>query len=243
MINLIKSAEPAKQRIPFFLLIFFAVLMLTPSQAFAGVSDWFAGISEALSGIKSTLSGIAAFVSRISDIASFVGFRTILLLIGVIIISSGLSSTGIAKGRPAFFLALAITDAVCIIWMSSFSGFGESPLKELLPLLKSNLYIMLPFLGLWLLKRLVPLLRVWFKRLLFAVTGRSLSEKRRQIGSLSRLLLAKNVELHNAILDNLENKSSTGLSSETKKNIKEIEKLVRALKKQGKTDEASEIMQ
>ena len=228
----IKCKNAVSKKTLLFLFGIFAVLLF-PAEAFAGINDIINGISTTLGEIKAFMSGIAGFFSKIASLFGFVGFKTIALLIGVFVISSGLTSTGVAGGKASFFLALAIIDAVIILWMMSF----EDGLTDGAPaLVKSNLFLIVPFLALWIVRKLVPAARRQTKRIAFAAIGQNAKLRRREVSEISRRLLEANVQLNNSISEDLDKSGWSGMSSAAKANIKEMKRLINALEKHSAKD-------
>ena len=69
------------------------------------------------------------------------------------------------------------------------------------------------------------------------LTGEELKLQRKEISSLSRLLLEENMKLHNQIQANIDSAElSTGLSSDTKKLINKMRKLLDTLEEKDKAE-------
>lgn len=233
MQNLIISKTSERRRLPAgclkvlscVLLLLTAGLLLSACSSETSITS---EISTYYKSIQDFLSGVNKFFSALYYVTSLIGFNPIALLIAVFILSSGLSSIGIPKGKAAFFTALAIADTIWILWKYSF----DSPAEEYWTIVKSTFVLLIPFLFLMILKKGAPALIALFKKLRARSRGHELKFMRREINSLSRLLLEKNVELHNQIQTNMdEDETSAGINSETKKHINEIKKLLELLEK------------
>jgi hypothetical protein len=228
MQNLISKNDVRKtRRVKVFscvLLLLAGVLLSACSSETSITSE----ISTYYKSIQDFLSGVNKFFSAMYYVTSLVGFKPIALLIAVFILSSGLSSIGIPKGRAAFFTSLVIADTIWILWKYSF----DSPAEEYWTIVKSTFVLLIPFLFLLILKKLAPVLIAFLKKLRPRSRGHEVKFTRREINSLSRQLLEKNVELHNQIQTNMdEDETATGINSETKKRITEIKKLLDLLEK------------
>lgn len=96
---------------------------------------------ETLQEITTLVNGIVAFFDKISSFTSFIGLSTVLLFLGVLLLSAGFSVIGVPRGKASFLLSLAASDALWIAWEQSFNP-GH---YEYLPsLAKSNILILAP---------------------------------------------------------------------------------------------------
>lgn len=117
-----------------FLLIFSILLApaLSTAQWHSGISGPFEKISTGINEIKDSINEtkelfvpinkfITTIASPIKKISSLVGGSTLIMLLFILIISSGLSALGIPKGRFTFFTALIIADSLWLAWGHSIN--------------------------------------------------------------------------------------------------------------------------
>ncbi len=139
---------------------------------------------ETLNDILTVMKGIALAVESISStialVSSILGFSVIIVLLIIFAVSSGLASIGVAKGKTNFFVSLFITDVFWFLWGK---GYYQGDYMFVLPMLKTNLIILSPFITIYLLKRYLPdiyfyLLNIIFKaKKISVIKGKSISEK------------------------------------------------------------------
>ena len=237
-----KAAGFYLRRIVFILLACF-LLSGSFTKASAGPVDWakekYQAAKEIPENMKKTyksieefIDGINSYVSKIQRVANTIGFKPIMLLIIVFFLSSGLSSVGVPKGKASFLTALALTNTIWIAWKISFDN---TQFDEYLSILKANLILLSPFILIFSIKSGWPFMAKSLKRMKVKLMGEELKAKRREINSLSRLLLEENIKLHNQIQANIDSDElSIGLSSDTKKLINEMKKLLDLLEKKDK---------
>ncbi|MDA3901800.1 MAG: hypothetical protein PF637_14915 [Spirochaetes bacterium] len=129
----------------------------TPTTPAPTINYAHAGFGEALDSLKTSLERTEEFVTRvystIESITSFTGFKTIIILILAFILSSGISTTGIARGKNVFFLSLLIID---ILWFLWFSVFYDTRKELIQDMSKTNLMILSPFILILLVKFIAP---------------------------------------------------------------------------------------
>lgn len=214
------------------LLIIFIILLLCgcSSETVTTIKNIPTNAASAYNDTKDFISGLKLFFEKLSTIASLIGFKTIVLLIAVLFISSGLSAIGVPKGRFSFFLSLAVADAIWILWKSSF---GES--ASYWPIVQSTLILSLPFLLILLIKKAVPKIRPRLKNVFARFTKQDIQIKRGEIRLLLRQFLEKSTELHNNIQENMDNDTaSLGLSAITSREISEIKKILDSIEKKNR---------
>ncbi len=102
-----------------------------------------AGVTDIIKDVHRFLEGWNTFFSRLSAVTSLVGFKTILLFLAVLVISSGLSAIGIPRGKFSFFSALLITD---MVWIAFKDSFNPGSLDYLGPIIRANLTLAVPML-------------------------------------------------------------------------------------------------
>jgi len=237
------------RRIVFLLL---ACLLLSGSftESFAGPIEWakekYNAAKEIPENMKKTyksieefMDGVNSFVGKVQRVTDMIGFKPIALLIIVFFLSSGLSSVGVPKGKASFLTALALTDMIWLAWKMSFS---DTQSAEYFSIVKANLILLSPFILIFSIKEGRPFIAKSLKKMKVRLLGEELKLRRREINSLSRLLLEENVKLHNQIQANIDNDElSTGLSSETKKFITEMRKLLDTLEKKDKVKQNADL--
>jgi uncharacterized protein YoxC len=183
--------------------------------------------------IEEFIDGVNNFVGKIQRVISMTGFKPIAFLIIVIFLSSGLSAIGVPRGMLSFFISLALVNTIWIIWKMSF---GNTQMGEYLSIIKTNLILLFPFMLIFSIKSGWPFITKSLKNMKARLTGEELKLKRKEINSLSRLLLEENMKLHNQIQANIDNDElSTGLSSDTKKLINKMRKLLDLLEKKSES--------
>jgi len=222
------------------LLLILIVLLLTGcTEAVTSAKTTSSGMMSAWDDIKGFMNSVSTFFSTLSSIVSLLGFKTIALLIAVLMLSSGFSAIGVPKGRISFFLALAVADAIWILFKMSFGD----PLSDYLStVIKSTLIVSLPFLAVVIIKKIWPRMRSRLRNVFARFTGHDIKRKRDEVNFLLRMILSKGIDLHNDIQENMEQDSaSTGLSSGTIKEIHEIKKLLDALEKTNKQKKIKDV--
>jgi len=112
-----------------------------------------AGITSSFDDIKNFISGINTIISGISDIAGTLGFSTIILFMGILIISAGLSAIGIPRGKISFIISLLAAD---FLWIFFKKSFNPESISYMVPVIKSNVIIILPLLTIFIIKKLNP---------------------------------------------------------------------------------------
>ena len=142
----------------------------------AGISD----LSESLREISDILKGLRSFIeslSSISIVSNIIGLETFLLFVSVVVLSIVFSALGVPKGRFSFLLSLVTADSLWILWKASMkAGFPG----YLIPIIKSNLVVLSPFLIVTILGAAFPLLWTKSKRALSSLirTKRTMDRKK-----------------------------------------------------------------
>jgi hypothetical protein len=146
----------------------------------AGISD----ISESLQEISDILKGIHSFIaslSSISIISNIIGLETILLFVSVVVLSTGFSALGVPKGKFSFLISLVTADSLWILWKVSIqAGFPG----YFLPIIKSNLIVLSPFLIITILGAMFPLLWTRFKRVILSLIRKKLTMDKKRLLAL-----------------------------------------------------------
>lgn len=166
-----------------------------------------AGVTDTIKEIQQFIEGWRIFFSRLSAITSLVGFKTLLLFMAILVISSGLSSIGLPRGKVSFILALLVADTV---WIAFSDSFNPGKFTYLGPVIRANLTICAPMLLFY----LSPL--IWRK------TRSLLSrDKKSDSHADAEVILARSLDLYKSIKNG---DSSTGeKSSELQKLLKNMQ--------------------
>ena len=146
----------------------------------AGMSD----ISESLQEISDILKGIQSFIASLSSISilsNMIGLETILLFVSVVLLSTGFSALGVPKGKFSFLISLVTADGLWILWKVSMNaGFPG----YFIPIIKSNLIVLSPFLIVTILGTMFPLLWTRFKRAIVSLFSRKRTMDRKKLLAL-----------------------------------------------------------
>jgi len=225
------------RRMVFFLLA--CLLMFGSStEVFAGIKDKIqetyksaieipANMKETYKSMEEFIDGINSFAGKVKSVTGMIGFKPIALLIIVAFLSSGLSAIGVPSGMLSFFISLALVNTIWIMWKMSFV---DTQVGEYLSIIKTNLILLFPFILIFSIKSGWPFITKSLKKMKARLTGEELKLQRKEINSLSRLLLEENMKLHNQIQAEIDSDElSTGLSSDTKKLINKMRKLLDTL--------------
>jgi len=221
----------------FFLL---ACLLVSGSstEVFAGIKDKIqetyksaieipANMKETYKSIEEFVDGINSFAGKVKSVTGMIGFKPIMLLIIIFFLSSGLSAIGVPRGIASFFISLAMVNTIWIMWKMSFV---DTQIGEYLTIIKTNLILLFPFILIFSIKSGWPFIKKSLQKMKARLTGEELQLKRKEINSLSRLLLEENMKLHNQIQTEIDSDElSTGLSSDTKKLMNKMRKLLDTL--------------
>ncbi|MCL1912209.1 MAG: hypothetical protein FWG13_08385 [Leptospirales bacterium] len=218
------------------------LLLSTPAFSFSfteKIQETFKSAKEIPENMKRTfksieefIDGVNSFVGKIHSVAAMIGFKPIALLIIIFFLSSGLTSVGVPKGKASFLTSLALADTVWVLWKMSFS---DTQFAEYLSIAKTNLILLLPFIVIFSIHKGRPFIAKSLRRIKARLSGEELKLRRKEITSLSRLLLEENVKLHNQIQENIDNDELYAeLSPDAKKLIDEIRKLLDLLEKKNK---------
>ncbi len=205
----------------------------------AGLADMQASlqnISDALKGIQSFFTSL----SNISVISNVIGLETILLLVVVIIFSTGLSALGVPKGKLAFLLSLLTADCLWFLWKASM----KDPFQEFMPqILKSNLVVLSPFLAVSVLAAAVPFAWKKLKRRMAPLLRRGRAIDKKTLRAVYDEYLANSAALHSQITSEIlgsgENEK-IAISGETSRAIEDLRATLLKFDTKKKKQEVSE---
>ena len=184
-------------------------------------------MKETYKSMEEFIGGVNSFADKVKSVTGMVGFKPIMLLIIVIFLSSGLSSIGVPRGMLSFFISLAFVNTIWIMWKMSFT---DTQAAEYLSIIKTNLILLFPLILIFSIKSGWPFIKKSLQKMKARLTGEELQLQRKEINSLSRILLEENMKLHNQIQAEIDSDElSTGLSSDTKKSINKMRKLLDTL--------------
>ena len=115
------------------------------------------GITPLLFNLGDSANGIISFIESmlftIQTISKITGFRVILLLLCVLLLSSVFSLFGIPKDRTSFFISLIISD---FIWFTWGKSLNPEIFDLVISILHTNLILLIPFFSVLLLKKTAP---------------------------------------------------------------------------------------
>jgi hypothetical protein len=166
-------------------ILIFSILLapaISTAQWHSGISAPFEKISTGINEIKESVNetkelfvSINKFIKTVSapvkKISSLIGGTTLILLISVLIISSGLGALGIPKGRFTFFTALLVADSLWLAWGSSINA---DMFIYLLKIAKTNIILLSPVIIFLLAKKYSP---GFFSIIKNKITGKSIGIK------------------------------------------------------------------
>ncbi len=137
-------------------------------DSFDKMRSSFSEIQNSIEQTKEFLASVERFVSTLSTVVtavtSVVGSKTILLLLLVILISSGFRTLGMGAGLFSFLLSLFIADSLWFLWGKSVQ---TGLLSNLVTILKTNLIILAPVILYFLYKKYSVDIRNLIKRAVF----------------------------------------------------------------------------
>lgn len=170
-----------------------------------------AGVTDIIKDVHRFMEGWNTFFSRLSAVTSLVGFKTVLLFLAVLVISSGLSAIGIPRGKVSFFSALFITD---IVWIAFKDSFNPGTLDYLGPIIRANLTLSIPVLLLYggrlLIGRFWPRLKSRLKK----------SDK--TADSSPEEILTRSIDLYRSLKENPSGSSVTRQSEELRSLLEKL---------------------
>lgn len=102
-----------------------------------------AGVSDTVKEIHRFIEGWNTFFSRLSAVTSLLGFKTLMLFLAVLIISSGLAAIGIPRGKVSFLAALLLCN---LVWIAFKDSFNPGNIAYLGPILRANLTLCMPLI-------------------------------------------------------------------------------------------------
>ena len=221
-------------KIIYFVLIF--SFLLTPA---AGTAQWHSGISgpiekissgineikESVNETKELFVSINKFIKTVSApvkaVSSLLGGTTLILLLFVLIISSGLGALGIPKGKFTFFTALFIADS---LWMAWGSSINADTLIYFLKIIKTNVILLSPVIIYLIIKKYSPDI---FRRFKNKITGRGIKIQEAQF--LSERFSDESLQLIKALSGDMGSGKTNGtifLSDASRSSIVRIKKLL-----------------
>lgn len=129
---------------------FLLVLVAVPAFALS-----FQDMKDTLAEMKSMYQGISTFIESLRKITGYAGFGTVVFLLAVLMVSSGLAALGLPRGLIPFGFSLLIVSSVWWLWNSSFDPQGSGISSSMI---KANLIALVPVLLFFALSRGLPLL-------------------------------------------------------------------------------------
>ncbi|MBN1501648.1 MAG: hypothetical protein JW982_15930 [Spirochaetes bacterium] len=189
----------------------------------------FASFSESLDDLEKVVTSITAVFQSISmtfkAINSLFGIEVLLLLLAVILFSSGLSAVGVPKGKLAFFSALAAADFFWLVWLiAQKSGSYLFIFK----VLKTNLILLSPYLLVLTVKTIWPVILHHVRRRLYSKRGM----KKEQLMKFSTEIMQLNVYLSKYIQQDLiTDEEYVVLSNNTYNSLRHLLSKLNSLKK------------
>ena len=91
--------------------------------------------------IRDTIVGFGTFFKKLAELTSMLGFSTFVLLVMVLLFSSGLSAVGLPRGKPTLLISLAGANGLWLLWERSMNP-GDMAFVP--TMLKSNGIILAP---------------------------------------------------------------------------------------------------
>jgi hypothetical protein len=175
--------------------------------------------------------------SIINIISAVIGIEVILLLIAASIISGGLSLLGIPKGKFSFFCSLLIADLFWVLWAKSFNPDSFDFFGKILSILKTNLILIIPFIIIYffrspvMTKKIKPKVKAGIKSLFRKKTAINKS----MLIKMNEKLQEESMNLQRSIYNDVIYKKDVDeilISDETLKHRKELEDILRGLKRE-----------
>ncbi len=142
-----------------------AMTLLCTVSAFADFAESLSEIEKVMNSINSVFTAVTQTFSAIN---SLFGIEVILLLLAVIVFSSGLSSVGMPKGKLAFFTSLLLADFFWVIWITA-----QKPESGIfvLKIIKTNLILLSPYLLILSIKTIFPIIKQNIYRKIYVKKG------------------------------------------------------------------------
>jgi len=112
-----------------------------------------AGLTNGFSEVKDFFNGLNSLLAGFSSFSNMIGFSTIILFLVILLLSTGLSAIGIPRGKISFLFSLIIADILWIFWKESFN---PDSLSYLIPVIRSSIIILIPFIITILIQRFFP---------------------------------------------------------------------------------------
>ncbi|MBP7583972.1 MAG: hypothetical protein KBA61_08060 [Spirochaetes bacterium] len=114
-------------------------------------------VRGSINAMKEKIHGLATFVETVTGavktIVSLAGIRAVMLLLGVMLISSLAYHLGVPRGKLSFLLSLACADALWVLWHRSF---GPLDAAFAFTVAKTTLTVLAPFIAISLIGRAWP---------------------------------------------------------------------------------------
>jgi hypothetical protein len=190
------------------------------------------GFASTLKEIQNIFQGIQSFIDNIASFTSILGFSTIILFIFVILLSAGLTTLGLEKGKTSFLAALIIADILWILWKESFNPESRIYLTGIM---KSNAFLLTPLFIVSFIKWLSPRFFTKAKKAIVSIFKRKGSGfKKNQLLQAYDRYSALNSETERAIIQDIADAGKNEkvmLSNDTVKNLKELEKIITGILK------------
>jgi hypothetical protein len=125
----------------------------------ADVKDTITDVKNAIVEIKATVDGLLKFINTISDtiktLSSIIGFKAIILLASIIVLSSILSFFGIPRGNTSFMISMILSDAVWYTWARSFNPESYNFIRSII---YTNMILLSPVILISFIKKFLPVL-------------------------------------------------------------------------------------
>lgn len=167
------------------------------------------GFTESIEQASRIINAVIAFFSLIKSIITATGFNTLALFAAVTVISAGVTSFGLPRGRVSFLLSLATADLFWFAWEKSLNTSAG----EYIPaMLKSNALVLAPLVTVALLTRAVPAIKKAIKIITAKLRGRKDISGEQAFDALMALDYRMNI-LRTSLLRDIKN--ATVLSAET----------------------------
>ncbi|OHD63932.1 MAG: hypothetical protein A2176_14985 [Spirochaetes bacterium RBG_13_51_14] len=190
----------------------------------SGLTD----MTETFREISDFLQGIHSFLSGIAFISETIGFSTIVLIVTVIVFSTGISAVGVPRGTASFLASLAAANTLWILWKMSF----KAPPVDYIPMIKSNLIVLTPLVAAVLTPKLIRLVPRGIRHKLSSLTRRKGMLDARLLQELYREYQANSARLNSSILADVLDSDATGsvnLSPKTRAGIDAMKETIARL--------------
>jgi hypothetical protein len=199
------------------------------------------GSPDMLRDIQGIINMIKAFISWLEALSKMLGFRTIILLLAVMILSSAMSAFGLRRGKFTFLLSLGIADA---LWIIVEKSFGVALPEYLGHMFKANLFLLSPLAAVALIKKFQPPLARTIRNFAGRITGRDITLRKKELQAISRQALDRTIALYDSIHNSLDREKTwetVRLTTETRYHIKDLRRLLDLLENENNRLERSTV--